>query len=298
MFYYTLYGTKLISDVAFPQLVKVSSFDPDAVPHITIKEGKLPAKYLFDRNCYSDFLQNESYLSNSFCYLYVENGNSITYQRKNNASDAVLNPYILGWGIAMLFHQRGMLAIHCSCVANEKGAMLISGYSGSGKSTTTAYLLENGYRLMADDIAMLDISDKNHIMAYPAFPYQKLCRDAAERHKLSLDDMIYIDETKDKFLVPYEGSFSLEPERVRSIVVLSARNTSQVLSEELSGIEKWYACLDALFLGPLLGDRVHSAEYGKPCLDLASACPVYKITRPYASDTRKEIFNVIQSIIR
>ena len=298
MFYYTLYGTKLISDVAFPQLVKVSSFDPDAVPHITIKEGKLPAKYLFDRNCYSDFLQNESYLSNSFCYLYVENGNSITYQRKNNASDAVLNPYILGWGIAMLFHQRGMLAIHCSCVANEKGAMLISGYSGSGKSTTTAYLLENGYRLMADDLAMVDISDKDQMMVYPAFPYQKLCRDAAKKHKLFLDDMIYIDEDKDKFLVPYEGNFSLEPAKVRSIVILSAQNTSQVLAEELSGIEKWYACLDALFLGPLLGDSVHSAEYGKPCLDLASVCPVHKITRPYASDTRKEIFNVIQSIIR
>lgn len=298
MFYYTLYGTKLISDVAFPQLVKVSSFDPDAVPHITIKEGKLPAKYLFDRNCYSDFLQNESYLSNSFCYLYVENGNSITYQRKNNASDAVLNPYILGWGIAMLFHQRGMLAIHCSCVANEKGAMLISGYSGSGKSTTTAYLLENGYRLMADDLAMVDISDKDQMMVYPAFPYQKLCRDAAKKHKLFLDDMIYIDEDKDKFLVPYEGNFSLEPAKVRSIVILSAQNTSQVLAEELSGIEKWYACLDALFLGPLLGDSVHSAEYGRPCLDLASVCPVYKITRPYESDTRKEIFNVIQSIIR
>ena len=79
-------------------------------------------------------------------------------------------------------------------------------------------------------------------------------------------------------------------------MILSAKNTSEVQLEELSGIEKWYACLDALFLGPLLGDRAHSAEYGKPCLDLASVCPVHKITRPYASDTRKEIFNVIQSI--
>ena len=56
----------------------------------------------------------------------------------------------------------------------EKGEMcVIQGTSGSGKSTFTTKLLENGFRLMTDDVAIVDISSEGDIMVYPAFPQQK-----------------------------------------------------------------------------------------------------------------------------
>ena len=60
---------------------------------------------------------------------------------------------------------------------------------------------------MADDITVVDCNDKE-VSAYPGFPYQKLCRDVVEKKQLDKDDLIYIDEDKDKYLAKWDGTYS------------------------------------------------------------------------------------------
>ena len=57
-------------------------------------------------------------------------------------------------------------------------------------------------------------------MAKAAFPYQKLCRDAALRSGHPLDSLIYIDEAKDKYLVPCHEIFDDTSRPVKAIIIL------------------------------------------------------------------------------
>lgn len=79
--------------------------------------------------------KHSTLFSNRTVYLVVEEGNTIKYQAKENANWQYLKTYILGF--AFLFLQKNQMAIHCSSVACDKGALLLAAESGSGKSTLT-----------------------------------------------------------------------------------------------------------------------------------------------------------------
>ena len=296
MYYYRIYGMQLASDIALRQLPAVSA--GEEFPQITVSEAPFPDTLKADSVCYSHIAADVSYLSNSHCYLLVKGGTRIFYERKKDATDALLSSYLLGWGISMLLHQQNKLAIHGSCVSGPKGAILLCGDSGSGKSTLTTALLEKGYCLMADDITMLDCSDEASVSAYAAFPYQKLCRDAVRRLGISEEELIYIDEAKDKFLVPYRGYFPTGPVPVQAMIMLSLSDTDRVFSAEVTGIAKFQACMNSLFLRPLLGEALYTPENGVRGLTLASRIPVFHIIRPVGYDTREIILKQLLTYIR
>ena len=54
-----------------------------------------------------------------------------------------------------LLKRVGVLVWHGAAVAKDGRAVLLSGVSGSGKSTTTLNLLQLGYRFIADDVVLL-----------------------------------------------------------------------------------------------------------------------------------------------
>ena len=207
MYYYKLYGMRIHSDFEFVQLIELSEAERLLEPEIVIQEQVLPQEIKKEQECYCHIDKEKSVIVNSYCYLLMEQGEKIFYERKSQATHELLSAYILGWGISVLFHQRGQLAIHCSCVAKDGTALFVSGNSGSGKSTITSGLLEKGYSFMADDMSVVKMEENGDVFATAAFPYQKLCRDVAEMIAVSMEEMVYIDEEKDKFLVPYKGTF-------------------------------------------------------------------------------------------
>ena len=83
---------------------------------------------------------------------------------------------------------------------------------------------------MADDMAWVDGS-----MVYPAFPYQKLCRDVVEREGYDMEELIYIDEQKDKFLARYRGAFSTESRLMKGFILLHLTSAEKVTVQELNG---------------------------------------------------------------
>lgn len=297
MKYYKLYGMNVVSDFDFVQLESLLMREEMKNIDVRIREGIVPNEYKFDKECYSHVDKKISYLSNRTCYLLIENGVSIVYEKKENANLNNLNAYLLGWGIAILCYQRGDLAIHCSCIANEKGAVLLSGTSGSGKSSITACLLQDGFDLVADDMAIVHVREDGKAYAMPAFPYQKLCRDIAKKSNCSEDEMIYIDENKDKFLVPYKGRFPKKPVPVHAMIMLGFSAEEKVVSKEVKGIDKMYACADSMFIKGLLKENLYSLENVNNYLKLASCIPIFGVLRPREQDTRDEVVKEIRKYI-
>lgn len=298
MFHYKLYGMHVISDFELPQLTEMPSAQIGLLPRITIQERELPKELRRKDACYFVIEKEKSYISNSYCYLLMENGENIFYEKKEGVTSQLLNAYILGWGIATLFYQRGELAIHCSCVKKDRSAILISGNSGCGKSTVTNELLKRGYSFMADDMSVVKLTESNGVMATAAFPYQKLCRDVTQSLDISYEEMIYVDEEKDKFLVPYKDNYEDSPVFVKAMIILDITGEDKVSVKELIGEDKLRASMNSLFLAPLLGEKLYQPENGMQVIKFASRIPIYQVSRPAGKDTKAEIIDEVLKICK
>lgn len=213
MFYYKIHGIYLASDHKFDLLTPISHNEASALPCVSIVASTIPNEYISDRECESRIHSDISYLSNSTCRLLIERGEHITYELKKDGNTALLESYLLGWGLAILFYQRKELVFHCSCIAGSKGAVLICGDSGTGKSTTTAGLLQNGFQLMSDDMTVVSLRANGQVIAQPAFPIQKLCPDTISMSKIgqnntgSVQEIVAEDKAKEKYYIPYSEDF-------------------------------------------------------------------------------------------
>lgn len=305
MYHYRIYGMQVSTDLEFPQLLagteekegdgraegaKGERKAGEPGRYIEITEGDLSGRlpeHPADRPY--EFGKSFSWLENRTCRILAENGCRINYQRRKGCRESYLRSYLLGWGLSMLAHQRLEPAVHCSAVCSGKDAVLLCGESGSGKSTMTTALLERGCRLMADDMALVEYRGEQGAWVKPAFPYQKLCRDAALRSGHSAEEMTYIDEDKDKFLVPCRERFEEEPQRIGAMVLLRRTGEEEVRVRQLRGMDVFYAFANNLFLRHLLQEKKYEPEIGQKCLEIASCVPVYVIERPWEKDTLTEV---------
>lgn len=62
---------------------------------------------------------------------------------------------LVGIGMGLLLHRRGILCLHGSVVSIKGRSFALLGASGAGKSTTAAALVAHGATLISDDLAVL-----------------------------------------------------------------------------------------------------------------------------------------------
>ena len=74
----------------------------------------------------------------------------------DTADDAFARQCVLGPGLGVLLHRRGLLVLHGSAVDIGGRAVVLVGHKGAGKSTTAAALVARGHRLLTDDLVALD----------------------------------------------------------------------------------------------------------------------------------------------
>lgn len=70
-------------------------------------------------------------------------------------------PAVLEWGLnwAISTHANQYLLIHAACVEKDGKAAIMPGEPGKGKSTLCAALVHRGWRLLSDELAVIDMAD-------------------------------------------------------------------------------------------------------------------------------------------
>ncbi len=296
MFQYRIYGLKMDSDIPFRQLIEDSS---ESTPDISLRK-KEPSDDLLElsQNSFFDLDPKFCWFHNTTLYCWIEDGNRIFYSPKDNANEEDLKTYILGYALSMLFYQRNMPAIHCSGLRKGDHAVLISGKSGSGKSTMASLFLDNGYDLMADDVMVTKVHN-NTVCGYPAFPWTKLQRSIAEKRFPDLSKLIYIDEDKDKFLVPWEGEFRTDSAVIDSMfVMIVAPPDAEVRITEVTGPDKIMVILDNMFPQREILLAKNNPLAVSMAAKLASSLRLYAVFRPEGQDTTEDIYRLISKTIK
>lgn len=231
---------------------------------------------------------------NDIGHFVITGGNDILVQPICDVGEDELASFILGWCIAFLFQLRGVTAIHSSAIEIDKQAVLVAGFSGSGKSTTALSLIEAGYRYLADDIAMVD--PKNDMMIQPAFPQQKVCRNVAEQ--MDSAGLVYINEKKDKFAYHNLKDFCEKPRKLTTMFMLNRYDGDRVLAEEVTGVAKLNGILKNLFLLDAYRALGFTVEEKERCLEIAGKINIYKISRPREKNTVEEIRDIIIKLVK
>ena len=148
---------------------------------------------------------------------------------------------------------------------------------------------------MADDVAAVKIEGDNAVV-YPGFPYQKLVRNEVESRNLDISKLIYINEDKDKFLVPVEDDFESEPQVLNEFVFLIVGDVPELKFEQLSGLKQLFAIKNNLFLHKLPGPWENEKELIEECLAIASKCNTYLFVRPREGDSTVKIMEKLSEV--
>ncbi len=290
---YRIYGAILESDIEIPYLVKAE----DAADIFFVRKDfsdeekkALTREYVVLGKDHSSFYNDELICA-------VEGGERVLYEPAPGADPDRIRSFLLGYGLAMLFLQRGKLAIHCSGVRMGDKAVLVSGRSGAGKSTLTRQFLEHGYKLMADDMIVAGL-ENGMALVYPAFPAAKLCADVIEQKGIDTQGLMHITENKDKYIVPYEDEFSCEPAELGLlciIAVLSPEAEAEMM--ELRGAEKLKMLIDSLFIERSIMFSGNNPVTVALAAELASKIRVILIGRPDKKNTASQLFEIVEKAL-
>jgi hypothetical protein len=154
----------------------------------------------------------------------VEDGQRVIIDSSPAADATKVRRFLRMAPLAALLFQRGVLAFHAAAVAGPEGAILIAGDSGAGKSTLLAAMLKRGWKLLADDLAVVDREPSGMPTVLPTFPDLALWADTME--KLGFED-----KGQGRHVLPMEDRFVSSPRPLRAIYRLSVHKEEIAMSD-------------------------------------------------------------------
>lgn len=148
------------------------------------------------------FLNQDQYVLNvpGLADFKVENGRDIYIKSTIDTDDQGIKLYLYASVLAAYLYQNKTLSLHASAFDFNKGAMLLCGDSGAGKSSLTYYLHRSkGFPVLADDLSVIDTVKQVELI--PFSDRMKLWGDTLQQ--LALDESYHqIRSNIDKYFVP------------------------------------------------------------------------------------------------
>ena len=290
-FIYSIYGLSIGLPFQCPGLAEAASGE---VPDITVEEGDVPRqleKVITEEGYWQigpgKFLLRGGLRSGRFL---VENGARITLQKNPAAEEERLAVHFLSSVLAVLLQQRGMLVLHANAAVIPRGAVVIAGLSGAGKTTTLASLVARGFPMLADDITVLGLGAGGRVEVLPGAPHLHLCQETADELGYDISDVPRYPWRRMKASVPVKGLMATSPTQLGGIYLLSTEQSGEVTVEMMTGTDKFIA-LQQCFYGPLIPPdqcalfTVHSA--------VLEQTPVYRLRRPEAGWSVNDVVEAI-----
>lgn len=291
---YRAFGLKIQSEFEIPEFLPAQFEEPQ----VNISLGKVPdfiqdaekkgVRYQLNKK---EFLLHLDYIAG----YYVQEGKSIKIQQVTGSTMQEVRLFLVGIVFAALLQQRSVFALHASALQKGGGCFLIAGNSGAGKSTLTHEFLNAGYRLLSDDISVLE-QTKDKINVQPAFPFIKLWEDSMEHLELNKMEGIKLREQMDKYGFSLEGAFYPEALPVKRIFILSPHNQPKYTSETLKGIDKFNALKNHTYRFQFIANQLRTSHF-ELINTMASRIPVYRVNRPQAPINTSALKKFIEDLL-
>jgi hypothetical protein len=217
--------------------------------------------------------------------FHLNEGREIVVDPHPGVSDRNLRLFLLGSVLGVLCHQRGLLPLHANAIVAGPGAAAFAGPSGAGKSTLAAEFQRRGFRLLADDVCMVDFDEYGAAVAWPGIPRLKLWADAANRFGLDCAELDRVSDDTAKYQVPADRYADVRPVPLRRLYLLSrAENDNPPGIVRLRGQEAMAAVMANTYRGFCLEPMGLHARHFRQCAEMLSSVRVYAATRQWGFD--------------
>lgn len=296
MFKYRTYGLKLNSELWLPELREDNS---QAKADIIIRRGSLAPPQLQPTltNCYCKVTKKEAYLAwEEVGTFLVRGGREIIVDLIPNVEESIVRLFLLGAGLGMLLHQRGLFLLHASTVKMSDRAVSFMGNKGWGKSTTAGALHRRGYELMTDDVTAIDMSNPQCPMVLPGYGQLKLWPESA----LALGNdpkmlpLLHPQlEKRDRLI---KQDVALDPVPLKQIYLLGGGEKLAIKNllpqQALAAVmHNWYCAR----FGSQMLQAINMSHHFQRCTKLIDRIPVFCLQRENSLAALDEIAQLIES---
>lgn len=196
--------------------------------------------------------------------------------------DRNVRVFLLGSAFGALLHQRGLLPLHANAVEIDGKAVAFMGESGAGKSTLAAWFHDRGFRIIADDVCVVQFDQDGRLLALPGLPRLRLWAEALaalgwtpsayERSYLGAADL-------DKYDVPIAGCAAAESTELAAIYVLDRGEAIKI--EPLNGLTAAEAIFAHTYRGGFAGPAKTLSDQWSTTANVIRGTPIFKATRPW-----------------
>jgi len=273
---YIAFGLTIASSIELPPLRK----SPVTTIDVTIEYGKVSRDGLEKPEVVKPFSQtaaNELWLHiPEVAWFYVSHGNRIVIDAEADSDLQTIRLFLLGSCLGAILHQRNCLVIHGNAIRFGDECVIFAGNSGNGKSTLAAAFYQRGYKVLADDLAVVD----EQLRVQPSYPQLKLWHDSAKKLNIDTDQLKQIRHQINKYAYPIKKGFCTTPLPVRALYILNTHNEESFELEPIQGVAKFNPLKNNTYrLGYLEGLGLKPTHL-KQCAELANRIKLSRITRP------------------
>ena len=222
--------------------------------------------------------------------LRIRHGREIVVGAYDGTDPRELRALLLGPALAVLLHQRGVLALHASSVRLPLGVVSFLGGSGWGKSTMAAALERRGHNLVADDVTAV-LPRASRVEVLPAFPQLKLWPEAARALGIDPEALPLVIPDESKRARRLVGGLSGSPLPLAAIFVLAFGETTGV--EVLKPREALLELVRHSFCAPRLAE-LGAERHFLQCGETARRVPVRRLTRTRSLEALAEVAGLVE----
>lgn len=201
---------------------------------------------------------------------------------------ADLASYLLGPVMGFVLRQRGIAALHGSCVSVNGRAAIICGPADAGKSTTAAAMGLRGASVLCDDISPL-FESAGDILVAPAYPRLCLWPGSADVQAGSREALPHLSPNWNKRYLTLDGeraAFDRCRRPLAAIYLLVARSDSPDAPSlaELSPKDALLGLIENTYMNALRDNAPRAREF-ELLGNIAATFPVRRVT-PHSDPAR------------
>jgi hypothetical protein len=256
----------------------------------------LPGSVELDPDC---FATPQQYLLNipGVARYLVSDGREIVVDPDDAAPALDVRGYLLGSIFVVLCQQRGLLPLHASAIAGKSGVVAFLANSGQGKSTLAAHLARRGFRVLADDVCLIDATQPGSVMVFPTAPWLKLWRSSLENlgRKAEGLDRVFTDD--DKYRLPLAPVFTPEP--ILKLVFLEGNQigSTTIEIEEVARVSAVPSLMNLTHHSYVLEATGQLEENFLRCGRVLSQARAYRLVRPWGLMHLESTVDVLETLL-
>jgi hypothetical protein len=290
---YQVFGLRLSSALDLPELPLVAI---PGVADVAIRFGSIDAP-LDLRPGYSALATGTILVVPDVGRYLIRSGNEIRIEPDPKASDRNIRLFLLGSALGALLHQRGLLPLHANAIEIDGGAVAFSGHSGAGKSTIAAWFHDQGYRILADDVCVIDFTSDDVPLAYPGIPRLRLWREALEVSGRTAEDYHRSFDALDKYDVPTSSALVCHPVPLSHIYFLRKAPEGSGTAEirRLRGVEAIDALVSNTYRGGYVTTIGKTGQHLSCCLRIAKAVSLFSAQRLWGFEAFDEQSKLLEN---